>query len=353
MFTTLLIIILSTLSPPQEPPGTDSPSVEFIKEKLSIQRLGLRSGVIEVEAENYYGEKPGAAVKNTKTDLTRFTYRITFDDSSLRGDFRIERSEGSLLKETRCFSNYDKQYVHFTEQSAGPILRVEATPSFPSGASNNGVIDPRLLGLAATNVFNLVNYDLHSYLEQANAERVNLEQAEIRGSSTFKLTFHRANIKEVLWADPKRAFNVVRSEWILNAGESYEITRVIDSELSRLDGSELWFPIKLHYVLKKNNSFWYEDADVRVIEWNKPQGPEKFSLTSINIPPGTIGAVSAADARSTAKKWNGHELVSVPRRALSKGNSGLTTVLLLNALVFAMVAAYFVVRGLHARRRRA
>lgn len=301
--------------------GQTAPDVTAIEQRALAARRAIKWGVVELHSEMFMRRAGGEQHFNVDT-------KIWFDTNAARVDCirplrDASRAEGSSsFRELNSFDG--KQHIFWSTERASSLgnTPVEIKQlQYETQTKADVVVDPRLIGLAIEDSANLVNCRLEStLLGRADRDEPTIAADKIHGADCWKIAYRmKKGVAVRYWIDPARGDSVVRMESEFDRdGTHYK--NLLNVDVAYLDAAKIWFPAGCTYQRLENDRVTKsEQLTVRVVSLNEPIDPAVFTLSGMDIPPGTHVARVPSDGRGELV-WNGDEIV--PFEDASSASSG-------------------------------
>lgn len=285
---------------------TQAAEVSEVEQLALANRKAIRSGQVDILA----------IVTNRDGDPVRKNeYWIEFENDKLRFDEFVSQK----LDDASGLSGFKMQNIRTAEghlfhrdaEHAGINTAVtKVSPEDMKEAdSGSSLFDPRLLGFVTARCVNLYAFNFESFVGNPQRVDVSVVPEEFDGRNVLRVEYSRSDgAKSSIWIDPDRGHCVVRGE-TTSTFESDVFLERFDCELKQYGSDGIWFPETIRFEQFFNGVLSQgEIATVRAAKFNFDVNDDRFTLATMNIPPGTPIADSAQNPNGT-QMWNGTKLV--------------------------------------------
>ncbi len=312
------------------------PDARTLEDRVVAQRAALARGHIELESSIRIGER---SIKTRRS--------IYFDGRKIRGD--VTRLDGQKsderdapAREINCFN--DKSFIYYNDEPIGGghsmAINLVDLRSFTNDRETHSVSDPRLLGIAPTDVAMLVYFRLNALVVGSGTEPRSVSREAYKGQDCYVVSRGASGGpgkgRLRLWIAPAKGMGVVRSERRSGSDDS-AIVDSVESELERIEGPGIWYPRTCHYRRVEGGKVTREqDVLVTSATFNQPIDPAVFTLAGMEVPVGK--RVLPTPSENGTFMWDGHRVVAsstpaelAPAERFRKGGTflGVSSVLLL------------------------
>jgi hypothetical protein len=320
------------------------PSAAEVERRALEHRRSIRSAHVVCKQKTY---DAGAA----SPDRERVT-TIWYDGMRIRADILLSYQKGAPPhREVDCLGcERPDHYVAYGEQKVeGGVLALECRPVDKRRPPTLRVIDPRLIGMAPDSSPNLRKYHLESFLGRADRSPPTVEASNWKGEKVWRVSYSDfKNVQYRIWIVPDYGYGVTRIEAEWNASGKHFLDS-IESEYSQVGTMGFWFPTRCIYERIANEKpVEKEVMDIEFVSINEPVDPGAFQLSGMNIRPNTP-ITGIHGPRGEELIWDGNELVPevlLPLNKYVSGSSWRQKLLFGNAVIFGLIAAFFLWRFL-------
>jgi len=223
--------------------------------------------------------------------------------------------------------------------------------------------DPRAIGHAPTQALSAA-YSVPGTLKQPSERTITVEDDVLSdGTKCKKVTSTFPFGVGTYWVSPEEGPSVRRYHaQLVKDGEGTPFDRYseqIDVKVAPWKDSGIWLPTSTHYESYEHGALVLtEDATIEFLSVNEPLDASLFEPIGFDITPGqNVYYQPSRDFQS--RIWDGEKIVPVnpnarytpsdPRGAERRGFFTSTTLLLLNAGVFVVLAFFFLAKGLRGK----
>ncbi|QDT51014.1 hypothetical protein Pan258_50970 [Symmachiella dynata] len=326
--------------------------VTDVENQVLAGRRELRSGTLDIVAVTTDREGRPATQKG---------YLVDFEDDKLRFDYSHSRPQSNTDGDVASYKEIliltpEGLITHVDPETTGENWAVSRiAPEDLQSGSTAQLFDPRLLGINPSVTGMLHSRHLESFVGNPERTSVTVESEEIDGREVSRVEYLRTDgFQARMWIDPDRGYNIIRAEFQARKGAEERLFR-IDCELKQYETGGIWFPEVIKYQeLHDGKLFSGETVTIRSATFNMDVDDDRFTVATMNLPPGTAIADTADNPNGT-QMWNGTELVRVPNRDLkardiaadSEGKEQGRPWIFRNVLVLSNLVVVILVVGLY------
>lgn len=280
-----------------------------------------------------------------------------FDSTVVSGATTLAMKDYS---EVICFS--DSVYIYHANEMAGayPIsVNMFDFDHVNAGLVTARVPDARAIGMAPATLRNLIYFNLESFVGRTDKKNANVSPSTHKGIPCWLLRYTTSDkFDDQLYIAPSMDYSVIYFK-IDAYDNSQEVPRraivrtdVVDTEMAKDQASGLWFPKRAHYRAYVRGELQREERlTLNVKSLNQDLDPSYFTLSTMDVKPGThIQRIPPSPDGELY--WDGTSIKvedasgdTAPPPPPQRGH-GRRWFLIANALIFAIVAVYLLVKAM-------
>ncbi|MCG6157244.1 hypothetical protein [Rubinisphaera margarita] len=335
--------------------------IDRLETAVLLNRQKINSSVVRYSSSGYIHKLSSPMVPTEST--------VYFDGDYFRFD-KVDLAITEKLKSEEAEPHVGADYIVYSPDASvtwSSIPAVEYTvvvsvsPPQEFFTSDNHYIDLRKVGM---NGFGIYDDDraffIDSTIRGEGRSDFTLTRDEINGYPVQVLSFTQSGQNNSLelkdtpkrisvYIDENRGPSVVRVERSTDYGNGWISKVVSNTEVTLLDGTDIWVP-KKHSVMSYDNGQLQSEShcDIEILSLNEPIDPEMFSLNALGIPIGTPVSLLKDDVDPRDRyEWDGSTIAKVPfyRRAsdlTSSSNPGLPYLLLgVNVMALGVILLFW------------
>ena len=326
--------------------GQDLPSLDEAQEAVIAYRKSIVSGRFVFHSKHFENTVHKAEL-DTKIDA-----RIS--DDMLRCDVWVrypDQKNGDMYRRVEC-RNCERpgHYLIYNEMFKGSeeALTSLSLRSYDDANADKAswlTIDPRLAGLAPTNLSFIAKYDIATFVMPEDCRNISIAWDEFHGRNCWLVQYRNsADFPVRYWVDPNQGPSVVRMECDLFGGTPNEVLASMESDYSWHEKSKYWYPLRLTYAAKyRDGGSSKEEVDVEVVSINEGLRSEDFQLVGMGIEHGT--RITTDEEIVGTAYWNGKEIeYDSFQDAQLKSTSFVTWLLSIGSVGMGVTAIWLVIQ---------
>jgi hypothetical protein len=323
--------------------------IAAIEQRVLDNRRMLESAEILLHAQGMI------TVGGEQREYKRAT-RVWIDGSNIRQDItHIQRPVApiqSSYREIDCFT--DSHYMAWSDEPLPSGLNISVRlmdrDLLRDKPADKDIVDPRMIGMAASNYANLLHFTLESFVGRPDRRDVSLTGVTIDGIECAEVRYTRSDGVGVRFVVcPSKGHSIIELETTYAPRRSVESVECVLAEIHGSPG--VWFPRFCLYEQRVDGEIVErEDLKIDLIRANQGLSDDAFDLAGMDIPPGMHISRSPPDSRGELY-WDGNGIIVRGAESL-KGEQGRWKLLLAANSVLCSVAAGYCLYIYAARRRK-